>query len=72
MKLSFVLILVLIVANSAAWGQNKVVRDRNGTLVETWSQQGDSTDVRDHGGVLKEIRTRQGDNIEVRDRHGFF
>jgi len=64
------LICLMLVLTCSAWAQNKVVRDRNGTLVETWSQQGGLTDVRDRGGVLKEIRTQRGDTIEVRDRHG--
>jgi len=49
---------------------DKVVRDRNGTLVETWHDSNGRTDVRDRNGTLKETRTYRNGTVDVRDRNG--
>ena len=49
---------------------DKVVRDRNGTLVETWHDSNGRTDVRDKNGTLKETRTYRNGTVDVRDRNG--
>jgi len=67
---ALIALLMMLLLTCAAWAQNKQVRDRYGNLVETWSQQGSTTDVRGRDGTLNEVRTRRGDTIEVRDRHG--
>ncbi len=67
---ALIALLMMLLLTCTAWAQNKQVRDRYGNLVETWSQQGSSTDVRGRDGTLNEVRTQRGDTIEVRDRNG--
>ena len=69
---ALIALLMMLLFTGAAWAQNKQVRDRYGNLVETWSQQGSTTDVRGRDGTLNEFRTRRGDTIGGRDRHGVF
>ena len=50
---------------------DKVVRDRNGTLVETWHDSNGKTEVRDRNGTLKETRTyHKNGTVDVRDKSG--
>ena len=69
MRMILISVLLVIYAG-VGWGQNKQVRDANGRLVETWSQQGNTTDVRDRTGSLLERRTVHGNEIQVRDKNG--
>ena len=50
---------------------DKVVRDRYGSLVETWHDSNGSTQVRDRYGNLKETRTHhKNGTVDVRDSSG--
>jgi len=70
MKFIITSALIILLACPLLWAQNKQVRDANGRLVETWSQQGNTTQVRDRNGTLLETRTQRGSSIDVRDRNG--
>jgi len=64
------MVAVVFVLCVQAFAADKVVRDRNGRLVETWSGGSGSVTVRDRNGTLSETRTRHGNNIVVRDKNG--
>jgi len=70
MKLIITSAIIILLACPILWAQNKQVRDSNGRLVETWSQQGNTTQVRDRNGTLLETRTQHGSSIDVRERNG--
>jgi hypothetical protein len=65
-----ILLLILLLVSIPVWGADREVRDRNGTLIETWKTNGSTTEVRDRNGRLLETRTRSGNQVIVRDRNG--
>ncbi len=65
-----IFLLILFLLAVPAWSADREVRDRNGTLIETWKTNGSTTEVRDRNGRLLETRTRSGSQVIVRDRNG--
>jgi hypothetical protein len=65
-----ILLLILLLMSVPAWSADREVRDRNGTLIETWKTNGSKTEVRDRNSRLLETRTQNGNQIMVRDRNG--
>jgi hypothetical protein len=64
-------IVVMIMGLPYVGLADKVVRDRYGRLVETWTDHNGTTDIRNSSGTLEATRTyRSNGTVEIRDRNG--
>jgi len=65
--IGLVLTFLFLVGTASA---DKVVRDKYGNVVQTWTRQGNTVDVRDNYGNLQNTRRYYKDRIDVRDKYG--
>lgn len=69
-RLFLILVAISMIALPILASADKVVRDRYGSLVETWHERNGSIEIRDRNGTLKETRTNRNGTVDIRDRNG--